>query len=84
MLGIFQQFKLYFIGAAVVAVIAAFTITYTKGYKNGQAHVQGKWDRAVIAGIEAGNKARTDAERDIRPDAPDSELCRDAANRDGC
>lgn len=49
---------------AIVAVSALVGI-YGKGYFDGKANVQAKWDAAVHAAIERGTKARTDAERDV-------------------
>ena len=45
-----------------LVVLAAFGGVYLKGDSNGAARVQGRWDAAVQAAIERGEKARTDAE----------------------
>lgn len=53
--------------AIVVAIVSGTsTLVYTKGYLNGAAEVQERWDAAKSAAIKAGEKARRDAERDIR------------------
>lgn len=66
------------LGIAAIALALVGGI-YMKGHSDGSASVQRKWDAAVKAAIEQGEKARTDAERSITDD-PDG--LRDPANRD--
>lgn len=52
------------IGGALLVVAIAGGI-YGKGYFDGKANVQARWDAAVQAAIERGANARVDAERDV-------------------
>ena len=64
-------------GAAIVLAVVAGI--YMKGHSDGSASVQRKWDAAVQAAIERGEKARSDAERGV---AADPDGVRDPDNRD--
>lgn len=68
----------YAIGA--VLIIAALSGIYFKGHHDGATSVQAKWDAAVQAAIDKGNKARSDGERAIGDTPPDG--LRDPNNRD--
>lgn len=64
------------IAAIALALVAGI---YLKGHSDGSASIQRKWDAAVKAAIERGEKARSDAERGI---AADPDGLRDPDNRD--
>lgn len=51
--------------------LAAIGGIYLKGHSDGASAVQGKWDAAVQAAIERGEKARTDAESSVGADTAD-------------
>lgn len=53
------------IGAVIIAALGGI---YMKGHSDGADKVQRKWDAAVQAAIEQGQKARDDAERDVTAD----------------
>lgn len=65
---------------AVMALVVAAVIggIYWKGYNNGKAVIQARWDAAVQEAIKRGVEARRDAERDVPPDG----LPNDKFNRD--
>jgi hypothetical protein len=69
------------IGFALLAAGAIGGI-YGKGYFDGKANVQAKWDAAVQAAIERGHKARTDAERDVGAIPDDGGVRHDQFQRD--
>lgn len=60
-----------FVGIAILAAALIGSI-YMKGYSDGSAHVQGKWDAARAAALKAGNDARSGAERDVDNGVRDS------------
>ena len=66
--------------AGGLAILAVLGLIYAKGYNDGSARIQAKWDAAVQAAIDKGNTARTDATGDVERD-PDGGL-RDNYNRD--
>ncbi len=51
------------VGAAVVLLLLG--AVYAKGYANGKAVVQARWDAAKVAAVVRGANARTDAERSV-------------------
>jgi len=53
-------------GAVLVALLGGI---WLHGDHNGAARVQAKWDNAVQAAIERGEKARTDAESSVDRDS---------------
>ena len=55
--------------AVGLVVIAALGGAYIKGNYDGSARVQAKWDNAVQAAIERGEKARADAESSVDRDS---------------
>jgi hypothetical protein len=66
-------------GLAIVAVVGGI---YLKGVSDGKAIVQAKWDAAVQAAIERGNKARSDAEHSTDREPDPQRLRDDKFNRD--
>ncbi len=62
-------------------ILAAMGGIWVHGDHNGAKRIQARWDRAVQAAITQGEKARSDAERDIAPATPD-QLRDDKWNRD--
>lgn len=58
--------------AGALVVMALLGGIYGKGYSDGKAVVQAKWDAAVLAAIERGKNARTDAEREVGDTQPDT------------
>jgi hypothetical protein len=66
------------IGAAVVALAGGI---WLHGDHNGASRIQGRWDAAVQATIERGEKARTDAESSIERD-PAGGVSNDKYDRD--
>jgi hypothetical protein len=66
----------WLIGAGVIIAALTAAYFYLKGV--GYAQCKADWDAAIAEGIERGNEARSDAERDV-----DSGRLRDNWNRDG-
>ena len=56
------------IGTVTLAIVVSI---YAKGHYDGAANVQRKWDAAVQAAVERGEKARSDAESDVGRESPD-------------
>jgi len=68
------------LGGAAVALVLVGGI-WLHGFNKGKDHVQAKWDAAVQRAIERGEKARTDAERDVGAEPADG-VRDDKFNRD--
>lgn len=69
------EFLLSPLGRWLAGAAAALVILmgiYAKGRIDGAERVQAKWDAAVLAAIERGKAARTDAEREIGDTQPDT------------
>lgn len=65
----------------LAALVITTTIAYTFGVSDGEHRVKVQWDAAIDAAIKQGETARSDAERDIASEPPDS-LRHDPHNRD--
>jgi hypothetical protein len=68
---------------AIYVAIGAFSYSTVAGkfYHDGLAVKQAEWDAAKDAEAKNGERARSDAQRDIRDDTPD-DVRRDPRNRD--
>jgi len=60
----FPPFRKWALGAA--AIVAAAVGIYTKGSRDAAKRKQAEWDAAERKSVERGNKARADAERDVK------------------
>jgi uncharacterized protein YacL len=66
---------------SVAGIIVLCTISFTVGIKKGADRVQSDWDYSIEAETKSGTKDRTDAERTVRAQSPDS-VRLDPWNRD--
>lgn len=66
----------------IVAVLLIGGAIYGKGYSDGKAKIQAKWDAAVSAAIERGVKARTDAEHAVDSNGNAAGVSNDIFDRD--
>lgn len=60
--------------AGALALLLVVGGIYLKGERDGADRIQRKWDAAVHAAIERGNKARGDAERSVPDDGVPNDL----------